>query len=77
MQKENVDEEYYNQLNYFVGKLLPIIDNHVKLAIEKKSFRNLFSEKYLKNMYGELLSAFQLAILLVMRNLKNRQRIKK
>ena len=35
MQKENVDEEYYNQLNYFVGKLLPIIDNHVKLAIEK------------------------------------------
>lgn len=64
MQKENVDEEYYNQLSNFVGKLLPIINNHVKLAIEKNLSRNLFSEKYLKNMYGELLSAFQLAILL-------------
>lgn len=64
MLKENEDEEYYKQLSNFVCKILPIVDNHVRLVIEKNLSENLFSEKYLKNLYAELLSSFQLAILL-------------
>lgn len=64
MLKENEDEDYFKQLRNFVCKLLPVVDNHVKLVLEKKLSENLFSERYLKKLYGELLSSFQLAILL-------------
>lgn len=61
--KENPEEGYYQKLSAFIGKLLPTIDNHVRLVMEKNLSSNLFFEKNLKNLYACLLSSFQFTIL--------------
>lgn len=60
---DKADNEYYKELCSFVVKLLPVINKHVQLVMERIFQKNNFTEKSLKNLYACLLSSFQFTIL--------------
>ena len=57
------DDSYFQEMNKFIGNLLPVIETHVNKMIKDIFANNNFSEKQLKKLYDCLLSSFQFAIL--------------
>lgn len=60
---KNADEKYFKQLGNFVGQSIPILDKQIEKSMRKICVQNRFTEKVLKILYHNLLSAYFLAIL--------------
>ena len=61
---KNADEKYFKQLGNFVRRSIPILDNQIEKTMRKICAQNRFTEKVLKILYKDLLSAYFLAMII-------------
>ncbi len=59
----NANDEYFKELKLFMKKLLPVLNEHLKIVLEKICYENNFFEKKLKKLYQSFVSSFFFTIL--------------